>query len=466
MGPVTLIREHLSRVHYHILYKQFSGFLNYHFNPFPTKAMSEAHLSYMPEDIKLIMKFWALGERITLEDASSLLGERLCQALIDSGLCNSEHGFISLNKLVLVCFDGYNVFVNKPTVYGKSLAHTPLSVYIGPDTYYLHDAIPRNARGALLELCSGSAACSIAHASQFETITCVEIDPHAHAISKLNIALNCYESKIVAYTGSLFEPIEKATYDLIIANPPFIPVPREIKSYPICGAGGEDGMAVINGIIRGVDRHLNPGGQLIMFAEGLADAKGLLLNGQLAELVQLGYHVEVYILSCCTVHSNLLRFRQFCEEISLARITSEQLQEYHGRLYSYGAEYYATYVLLVTKPPNHANGSLDLVVLHQPLSLHDDYVLAFEPEKDIHESGGRFVVKKERNEVAIDRQCFDFVSSARFGKLNVGKYLESVRGDLDTPLSFIEKCQLIADVEAVVCVLGNQKLLRRKEVLK
>lgn len=61
------------------------------------------------------------------------------------------------------------------------------------------------------------------------------------------------------------------TFDLILVNPPFVPVPPRLDSvrrrYDVFAAGGANGEEIVEGIFRGVMDHLRPGGVLAMVSE-------------------------------------------------------------------------------------------------------------------------------------------------------------------------------------------------------
>lgn len=62
-----------------------------------------------------------------------------------------------------------------------------------------------------------------------------------------------------------------AFFDLILANPPFVPVPPKLGSakrrYDVFASGGANGEDVVEGIFRGATAHLHPGGVLAVVSE-------------------------------------------------------------------------------------------------------------------------------------------------------------------------------------------------------
>jgi release factor glutamine methyltransferase len=79
--------------------------------------------------------------------------------------------------------------------------------------------------------------------------------------------------------GSLFQPLNGLTFDLIVSNPPYIPsrdiagLQPEVRDFEPREAldGGEDGMDMYRTIIPAAGEHLNPGGWLL-FEVGINQA--------------------------------------------------------------------------------------------------------------------------------------------------------------------------------------------------
>lgn len=84
--------------------------------------------------------------------------------------------------------------------------------------------------------------------------------------------------------GDLYSVLQEGeTFDCIYANPPFIPMVEDV-SYPICGTGGRDGLVVLRRIVEGLPKHLNPGGEAIIFCECLGDRNGVFFDADVEHL--------------------------------------------------------------------------------------------------------------------------------------------------------------------------------------
>lgn len=91
-----------------------------------------------------------------------------------------------------------------------------------------------------------------------KNITAVDIDKDAVSWAKHNVSLNKIEN-IEIFQSDAYSKVN-GKFDLIISNPPQLPMPN--GSYH--DAGGKDGRLTINKIILGAKEHLNPNGTLIL----------------------------------------------------------------------------------------------------------------------------------------------------------------------------------------------------------
>ncbi len=149
-----------------------------------------------------------------------------------------------------------------------------------PETELLVDEALRilekgNGPQRVLEPCTGSGCICVALASEFEAICIVAVDisPHAIALAGENARCNNVADKICFLCGDLLLPVKKEeTFDLIVANPPYIQdldmktLAPEIRLYEPALAlyGGLDGLDYITGLIRGSAPLLKPGGSLLL----------------------------------------------------------------------------------------------------------------------------------------------------------------------------------------------------------
>lgn len=122
----------------------------------------------------------------------------------------------------------------------------------------------------LLDLCAGSGAIGCAALARLPNahVYFGEIEPAHEATIRKNIRENALdESRADIRIGDLFEPFGDTRFDLIAANPPYIPeqrpLPESVKKYEPRKAlrAGADGLAIIRHIAAKLPSHLAPGGE-------------------------------------------------------------------------------------------------------------------------------------------------------------------------------------------------------------
>ena len=124
----------------------------------------------------------------------------------------------------------------------------------------------------ILDLCAGSGCIGIACAFAYPDaeVDAVELDRGALAVLKANIRRHAVGDRVRAVRSDLFAALRGRRYDLIVSNPPYVPVrrwkamPREYHHEPkLALAAGRDGMDLVARILRDAPRHLGPDGLLV-----------------------------------------------------------------------------------------------------------------------------------------------------------------------------------------------------------
>jgi release factor glutamine methyltransferase len=146
---------------------------------------------------------------------------------------------------------------------------TPPGVF-GPrsDTWMLADAvrtITLDPRAKVLDICSGSGAVAIAAAARgVRSATAVDLHRLSAWTARFNARLNGV--RIRALHGDLFEPVAGERFDLITANPPYVPAPPELEPEKGDRAwnAGRDGRAVLDRLIDQLPEHLTDDGRVLI----------------------------------------------------------------------------------------------------------------------------------------------------------------------------------------------------------
>jgi release factor glutamine methyltransferase len=143
------------------------------------------------------------------------------------------------------------------------------------DTWLLADAATRERigpGGRLLELCAGPALAGVAAARELGAeLTTVDVSRRARMNAILNGRLNGVQ--VHARRGDLFGPVAGERFDLILANPPYVPGPDLPRAGPArAWEGGFDGRAVLDRLCAQAPAHLAPHGAVLVVHSEVCDA--------------------------------------------------------------------------------------------------------------------------------------------------------------------------------------------------
>ena len=130
----------------------------------------------------------------------------------------------------------------------------------GSDSVLLADAVPLRDGERVLDLCTGSGIQALAVAARAAEVVAVDIGARAAALARINASANGIGSVAVRH-GDLFAPVRGERFDLLIANPPFVPAPRRGPAYH---SGGPRGDRVLRRIVAGLGSHLRDGGRALI----------------------------------------------------------------------------------------------------------------------------------------------------------------------------------------------------------
>lgn len=132
----------------------------------------------------------------------------------------------------------------------------------GGDSTMLADVVAQCRGQRVLDLCTGSGVQGLIAAATAEQVVAVDINARAVALARMNALVNGVANLEVRH-GNLYAPVRGERFDLIIANPPFVPAPRRGPSYH---SGGPRGDRVLRRVVSGLHDHLNRGGRAVMIS--------------------------------------------------------------------------------------------------------------------------------------------------------------------------------------------------------
>lgn len=134
----------------------------------------------------------------------------------------------------------------------------------------------------VLDMCTGSGCVglSLKSLAPRAQVTLTDVSRDALDVARLNAERLSVDAEFKL--GDLFAAVGKQRFDMITANPPYIPhdelpeLQREVRHEPMIALdGGKDGLTIYRRIAQDAPRHLNPGG-MIYLEVGIGEAEAVL----------------------------------------------------------------------------------------------------------------------------------------------------------------------------------------------
>jgi hypothetical protein len=276
---LAVLREFLRRVGYDAF--QQAARLDYARSPFPDRDEFARRLDSAPPALAAALRLLLLADPVPSAPLVAALGYEVVEAAVAAGVLAHDaaaDAFHTEGRSLVSWFGGCYLCSTNP--YYPAAPAGGGAVYMGPDSLALASALLRRApllpaEGDAADLCCGSgiAGLSVALRTPGLSWTAVDLAPEAVACAAFNAGLNGVADRHRAAPGDLFAPLGGRRFDLLVCNPPFVPVP-DGTPFPLYGAGGDDGLAVLRPLLDGVAARLREGGVAVVYAEGLADGDG------------------------------------------------------------------------------------------------------------------------------------------------------------------------------------------------
>ncbi|TFG06000.1 MAG: methyltransferase domain-containing protein [Promethearchaeota archaeon] len=148
------------------------------------------------------------------------------------------------------------------------------------DSYLLAENLEVNENDIVLEIGTGTGIVSLVAGLIAEKVIALDISPKAVELARYNVILNELEDIIEVRHGHLFEPLEEnERFNLIIFNPPYLPVEEsgklsgEAEWLERAWNGGKSGRELIDPFIEQCTKYLMPRGRLQMIQSSLSDIR-------------------------------------------------------------------------------------------------------------------------------------------------------------------------------------------------
>jgi release factor glutamine methyltransferase len=115
----------------------------------------------------------------------------------------------------------------------------------------------------------------------------LDINPRAVSFQRENAALNAFSAtQFNTFEADIATYVPKQRYDVLLANPPFVPTPQGIEG-TITSNGGPDGCRFVETLLNRLDEFLEPRGQALIYLFQLVADDQPLIAGLLRKISRI-----------------------------------------------------------------------------------------------------------------------------------------------------------------------------------
>jgi len=207
-----------------------------------------------------MVELFVLGSGVTRGEAEQALTPLDLDRLERSGLVDVERDLVRARVSILP-FDGLWLVgdrLNERGVpQGQRVPNTDLS------TLLTSSVVSRQPAGSMLDLGTGTGVHALCAARHCASVTGVDINPRALTYARFNAGINDVTTA-EWIEGGFFDELDGRSFDLVVANPPFLIAPDRDDPHRF---GGGEGDALSREVTRGSAALLSDGGMAVVLCD-------------------------------------------------------------------------------------------------------------------------------------------------------------------------------------------------------
>ena len=210
-----------------------------------------------------VIRAFFLIQPVELADLTRALGERGVASLEPAGVADIDGDEVTMRMRILPVDELFIASDDDPRHEGDFAADF-VAAYTAATR--LCDALtPRPEVESALDVGTGSGVHALLAARHAKHVIATDVNVRALAFTELNAALNGIRN-VEVREGSLFEPVEGETFDLITCNAPYVVSPETRWAYRDGGFGADE---VSERVVKTAASHLNDGGYAALLVSWL-----------------------------------------------------------------------------------------------------------------------------------------------------------------------------------------------------
>jgi methylase of polypeptide subunit release factors len=213
-----------------------------------------------PTPLNTLCRLFLLADAVPREEVSTVFPKPIRESLTAAGLLLPHEGNIrAVGQLTpLQSLTILSDFSPETT----GLPFAPDYVLgIGSASLNLAGLTVRREGGTVLDVGTGGGIQTLLAASFARQVVGTDTNARALGFASFNAALNGVEN-VTFRQGSLYEPVQGETFDLIVSNPPFVISPNTSEEFRT--ATDRPGDAITEAVVRGAGERLNQDGFAVL----------------------------------------------------------------------------------------------------------------------------------------------------------------------------------------------------------
>lgn len=226
----------------------------------------QAHLQQRFDALAVLISLFLIQSRVKRKEAHDALSSEIVDELLRAGVViPAGKGAIAATVSLYPCCGSYFFTDHRfaPVSHEYYQAPDQPVMHLGVSSYALAYLTPKlSKRGRVVDLCTGSGVHAILTSSKAEHSIGVDLNPRAIEFARFNAALNGAAQRCYFYCESLYDGIRKhqKPFEMILANPPFVPSPLTGKDRLLSRDGGSAGDEILRPILEGLLPRMAPNG--------------------------------------------------------------------------------------------------------------------------------------------------------------------------------------------------------------
>lgn len=221
--------------------------------------------------LSILILLFLIQSEVPREAADNALTSDVVDDLLLNGLLIPASAGAVIGTVSIYPCSGFHFITDhhfRPVSHEYYSAPAQPVMHLGPDSYALAYLAPKTPKGGrVLDLCTGSGVQAILAARKAKCVIGIDINPRAVEFARFNAALNGVAQRCDFRCGSLYEPLKQSDskrdserFDLILANPPFVPSPYTGPDRLLSRDAGPAGEEILIPVLEGLLTHMTPRG--------------------------------------------------------------------------------------------------------------------------------------------------------------------------------------------------------------